>query len=130
VPTTAAFQIALAAMFAEVIEWMKKTQNPAFTWITARTETVSRVLSWLVAALTSVGLAIAWVVDPETGRATLNISGLPATWPAFLDLFVIAFQQYWLQKGWYKGLIKGSENSAEAQLVHPKPSDEVKDRLT
>lgn len=110
--TSTAFQIAIAAMFSELIEKMKASNSPVFAWVTAHTEFLNKVLAVVVGVLTAIGITTGWVVDPETGLGTLTLGGIPTTLGGWSTILVVTFEQYWLMKGWYKGLIKGTSKSA------------------
>jgi hypothetical protein len=113
--STTAFQIALAFMVSESIETMKASNHPLFQWISARSEWVSKFTSAFVGVATAIGITIAWNVDSDTGYGALTLAHIPVTQKTIQDVLVIAFEQYWFQKGWYKAFIKGTDNSAEVR---------------
>ena len=110
--TSTAFQIALAAMFSELMEKMKASNSPVFGWISAHTELLNKVVAALVGILQALLITVTWVVDPETQLGALTFAGIPTTMAGVSAMFVSAFEQYWLMKGWYKGLIKGTDKAA------------------
>ena len=113
--TATAFQIALAAMFSEILEKLKASQSPVFGWISAHTELLNKVIAGVIGVLTAIGLTTSWAVDPVTNLGTLTFGGIPTDAATFWSMVVVAFEQYWLMKGWYKGLIKGTDKSADIQ---------------
>ena len=115
--TSTAFQIAIAAMFSELIEKMKASNNPAFAWVTSHTELLNKILAGVVAFLTALGIATTWMVDPVTNLGTLTFTGIPTDFKTISSMLVLAFEQYWLMKGYFKVAIKGKESDAEIRNV-------------
>ena len=108
--TTAAFQTALAFMCAEFVEWLKRTNS--VPWITEHTAWTNRIVAALVAMLSAIGITSGFVIDSTSGYATLTLGHIPATWETFSNMVVIAFEQFWIQKGYWRVAIVGSDKDA------------------
>jgi hypothetical protein len=99
-----AFQVAFGGIMAFTLEKLK--DSPAVGWISQHTATINKFLSLVVSVLVSIGIAYTWVADPETGRGTLTLTGVPFTADLWLEIISRTVVQYWSAKLVYLGVIK------------------------
>lgn len=93
-------QFGLAALVAHLIEKLKNSHR--FPWIDQQADGIARLVTALVSVAAAVG--ITYTFDTSTGQ--LVISGLPTTFESAVTIFLHAFGQYWMTKGYYHVALK------------------------
>lgn len=89
-------QLGLAAVLPILLNWMKNSRLPMFSWINENTGLVSRAFSIVFAALTTVGIAFTY------SDGSLTITGL-TPW-AILNFVWQVIQQFSMQEVAYRAI--------------------------
>jgi hypothetical protein len=93
-------QFGLAALVAHLLE---KAKDSRFVpWLDTHTDGITRLVTAFVSLAAAVG--ITYTFDTSTGQ--LVISGLPTTLESAATIFLHAFGQYWMTKGYYHVALK------------------------
>ena len=99
-------QVVAAWIVTQLVQMLKKWRD--IPWMTARTDSINRVVGAVMAFFASVGIAFSF--DAEAG--TLLITGL--TWGTVVTIFWTWVQQVVLQQIVYRGAVKETPIEAKA----------------
>lgn len=106
--TNPIYQIAVAGAATHVLQWMKESKLPVFSWISAHSDTVNKWLSRGLAVATTVGLTLGG--DAAHGW-TLHIP------PA--EVLKTAVIQYMMQTVYYRMAVKPGTSAASTPPPNP-----------
>lgn len=111
-------ELTIPGLISYVIQQMKVTNNPAFSWITKETPWITKMVAVLGAGLTAAGMSWTYTGGTLTVKNLTVMTVLVSLWHVV--------QNYLLQHGWYQVVFKDIQGAAEASVSQAPPANPPK----